>query len=117
MRLYSLTGQISVTHPVHGTFGPAPDGGFDLPGPVFTQLHRACVGGQKQWETSIERQHRLIAEEAARRADPRTLLDAVEQLVKAAERSGAQDAAGPDPKPHRRTAKVAEAPEPDEAAQ
>jgi hypothetical protein len=50
------------------------------------------------WETDIERQHRLIAEEAARRADPRTLLDAVEQLVQAAQATAVPAAVAPAPK-------------------
>ena len=61
------------------------DGGFDFPGDVSDQLHRFHVRGEPMWETSIERQRRLVAEEAARRADPRTLLDAVEKLVAQAE--------------------------------
>ena len=52
-----------------------------------------AVRGERQWENSIERQRRLIAEEAARRADPRTLLDAVEKLVAQAETTPPQVAA------------------------
>ena len=59
----------------------ASDGGFDFPGDVSDTLHSFHVRGEPMWETSIERQRRLIAEEAARRADPVTLLEAVEKLV------------------------------------
>jgi hypothetical protein len=62
-------------------YEPAEDGGFDLP----DELHGFHVRGEPVWETSIERQRRLILEENARRADPRTLLDAVEKLVAQAE--------------------------------
>lgn len=85
MRLYSRREGTD-----HVTFGgaryeAADDGGFDLPPDLTDLLHSSHVGGEQQWETSIERQRRVIAEEAARRADPRTLLDAVEKLVQAAE--------------------------------
>lgn len=84
MRLYSLTGAVVVDAP-EGHFEPADDGGFDLPGPLSDRLHGVAVAGARQWENSIERQRRLIAEEAARRADPATLLAAVEKLVAQAE--------------------------------
>lgn len=92
MRLYSRRDNTD-----HVTFGgaryeAADDGGFDLPPDLTDLLHSSCVGGEQQWETSIERQRRLIAEEAARRADPRTLLDAVEKLVQAAESTPAKPA-------------------------
>ena len=81
MRLYPRREGTSAVD--HGgiTYKPAPDGGFDFPNEVSDQLHRFAIGGQKLWEDAIERQHRLMAEEAARRADPATLLAAVEQLV------------------------------------
>lgn len=94
MRLYSRTGAGAVDDPEFGHFEPAGDGGFDFPGPLSERLHPVAIRGQKQWETSIERQHRLIQEEAARRADPATLLAAVEQLV-------AQAAATSPPPPSR----------------
>lgn len=84
MRLYSRTGALVVEAP-EGHFEPVDDGGFDLPGPLSDRLHGVAVAGQRQWETSIERQQRLITEEAARRADPATLLEAVNKLVAAAE--------------------------------
>lgn len=61
------------------------DGGFDFPPGLTGLLHSTHLRGEPLWETSIERQRRLIAEEAARRADPRTLLAAVEKLVAQAE--------------------------------
>lgn len=85
MRLYSRTGATALDHPVHGHFEPGPDGGFDFPNPLSDELHSFAVGGQRLWETEIERQHRLISEERARRQDPESLLSAVEQLMKAAQ--------------------------------
>jgi hypothetical protein len=81
MRLYSRREGTSAV--AHGgvTYTPAADGGFDFPNEVSDQLHRFAIGGEKLWEDSIERQRRLMAEEAARRADPATLLAAVEKLV------------------------------------
>lgn len=68
----------------------ADDGGFDFPPDLTGLLHSSHVNGEQQWETSIERQRRLIEAEAARRADPRTLLDAVEKLVAQAEQAPAK---------------------------
>lgn len=85
MRLYPRDASTALV--VHGgvRYEAAEDGGFDFPGNVSDHLHGFHVQGGPMWETSIERQARLIAEEAARRADPKTLLDAVEQLVRAAQ--------------------------------
>ena len=85
MRLYPRAGATAVDDPEHGHFTAAADGGFDFPEDLGAQMHAAHAAGQPLWETQIERQHRLIQEEAARRADPATLLAAVEQLVKQAE--------------------------------
>ena len=85
MRLYprdASTG--SVTH-AGVRYEPGPDGGFDFPGDVSDALHLLHLHGEPMWENAIERQRRLIAEEAARRADPATLLDAVNKLVAQAE--------------------------------
>jgi hypothetical protein len=101
MRLYPRTGDVSVvTHPAHGTIKPAGDGGFDLPDELFTLLHNAAHGGVKLWETAIERQTRLIAEEHARRQSPEALYEAVSRLVAAAEGGapGAAAKAAPAPK-------------------
>lgn len=85
MRLYSRTGATALDHPVHGHFEPGPDGGFDFPNALSDELHAFHPGGRPAWETEIERQHRLIGEEKARRQDPETLLSAVEQLMRAAQ--------------------------------
>jgi len=85
MRLYPR--DASTASVVHGgvRYEAAEDGGFDFPGDASDALHALHLRGEPMWETAIERQRRLIAEEAARRADPRTLLDAVEKLVAQAE--------------------------------
>lgn len=88
MRLYSKTGATVVDAP-EGHFEPADDGGFDLPGPLSDLLHSAHAEGVKLWETAIEKQHRLIAEETARRSDPKALLEAVEQIIKLAQGASA----------------------------
>jgi hypothetical protein len=84
MRLYSRTGATAVDDGgKHYT--PADDaGGFDFPEDVGARLHSFHADGKPLWEDSIERQNRLMSEEAARRADPATLLAAVEKLVAAA---------------------------------
>lgn len=101
MRLYSRTEASAVTDPVSGEqYGPGKDGGFDFPEPLGTQLHGFHANREPLWETDIERQHRLIAEEDARRADPATLLGAVEKLV-------AQAEAKPEPAAKKAPAKAA----------
>ena len=95
MRLYPRAGQVAVAHEGQ-RYKPGPDGGFDLPEEAGRFLHSFHSGGKPLWETDIERQHRLIAEEAERRKDPATLLSAVEQLVSAAK---APAAAAPAPEP------------------
>ena len=103
MRLYPRTeGTAAVDHRgVH--YEAAADGSFEFPNEVSDELHSFHVRARPMWEDQIERQHRMILEEAARRADPATLLSAVEQLVKQAE------AGTPAPQPSRKTAAKAAA--------
>jgi len=84
MRLYSRTGQTVLTDAEYGTFEAGPDGGFDLPEDLALREHAFHVGGRPLWETDVERQYRLAAEELDRRRDPATLMNAVQQLVNAA---------------------------------
>jgi len=96
VRLYSRTGATSVVH--EGVaYHPAEDGGFDFPEHVGHELHGFHAGKSPLWETGPERQNRQIAEELERRKDPVTLLDAVNQLVAAAQATAAvpQPAATP----------------------
>lgn len=94
MRLYSLTEASAVDDGgVH--YEPAEDGGFDFPGPLSDRLHATHVRGQKQWETAIERQHRLIEAEMARQRSPEALYQAVQQLITAGQAMTA--AADPEP--------------------
>lgn len=90
MRLYPRREDTSVVKHAGVRYEAADDGGFDFPGDVSDCLHSFAVKGEPLWENSIERQRRLIAEEAARRADPRTLLDAVEKLIAQAEAPAAK---------------------------
>ncbi|MFJ9771231.1 hypothetical protein ACIRVF_08300 [Kitasatospora sp. NPDC101157] len=81
MRLYSRTGATALDDPRHGRIEADPDhGGFDLPEELAEELR-----GFPAWETDVERQQRLVIEEIERRKDPATLLDAVQQLVRAAQ--------------------------------
>jgi hypothetical protein len=75
---------VSVTHGGK-QYTSADDGGFDLLPDVTDLLHSSGVRGEKQWETSVERQRRQVAEEMERRKDPATLLAAVEQIMALAE--------------------------------
>jgi hypothetical protein len=93
VRLYSRTGAVSITDSGK-TYKAGKDGAFDLPDELAARQHAFATAGKPQWETDIERQNRLIAEEIERRKDPATLLDAVQQIVKAA-----QAVAPPEPAP------------------
>lgn len=84
MRLYSRTGATALDDPEFGHFDAGPDGSFDFPDDLSDRLHGFHVAGRPAWETDVERQHRLIAEELERRKDPASLLSAVEQLLAAA---------------------------------
>ena len=95
MRLYPRDDSTASVEHAGVRYDPAPDGGFDFPGDVSDHLHGFHLRGEPMWETSIERQRRMIAEEAARRADPATLLDAVEKLVRQAEASAPAKAEAP----------------------
>lgn len=83
MRLFSREDATGVDD-AGNSYTPGPDGGFDFPEDLAERLHGTCVAGRPLWETNVERQQRLIDEELKRRADPATLLAAVEQLVAAA---------------------------------
>lgn len=84
MRLYTRTGATALDDARFGHFDAGPDGCFDVPEEFGEELRRFHLGGRAAWETDIERQHRLMAEELERRKDPATLLAAVEQIVAAA---------------------------------
>lgn len=85
MRLFTRTGATALDHPAFGHFDADELGGFDFPNELSDQLHGFSAGGRPLWETDIERQHRTIREELERRRDPATLMDAVAQLVSAAQ--------------------------------
>lgn len=111
MRLYSRTDTAAVEHDgVH--YEPENDGGFEFPEDVGEHLHGFHTGGKPQWETQIERQHRLMGEEAERRKDPATLLSAVEQLVKAAQATQTSEPEDAKAAPAKRTSKRATASKP-----
>lgn len=85
MRLYPRNGATPSVTDGGTRYEPGPDGGFDFPEDVGLRLHAFHVAKQPLWETDVERQHRLIAEEIDRRKDPATLLGVVEQLLAQAE--------------------------------
>lgn len=86
------------------------DGGYDFPGPLAGQMHSIHIDGRQLWEDSIEQQRRLIQEDAARRADPRTLLDAVNELVKQSRTAPADPAETAPAKTPAKTTAAAKAP-------
>src|SRR6185437_4697079 len=85
MRLYPRTGHIPAIEDEHlGHVEAAEDGSFDLPDEHAARLHAFHVRGKPLFETDIERDERLHGEETARRRDPQTLYNAVEQIAKIA---------------------------------
>lgn len=84
MRLFTRTGASALDDPEYGHFDADPDGGFELPEPLGDRLHGFAFRGRRAWEDENERHLRLVGEELERRKDPATLLDAVNQLVRAA---------------------------------
>lgn len=108
MRLYTRTGAIALDDPEYGHFDASAEGGFDFPDDLSDKLHKFAIRGKPMWETDIERQSRLAAEELERRRDPATLQALVEQLTlqAAAGRAAAETAPAPAVK---RTAKRAAA--------
>jgi hypothetical protein len=85
MRLYTRTGATALDDPEYGRFDAATDGGFDFPDDLSDRLYRFHIDGKPAWETDIDRQARVMAEEMERRRDPATLMSLVEQLTRRAE--------------------------------
>lgn len=90
MRLYSRNGAKSVSDPEYGYWGPDADdesrrpdaeGGFDFPDELSDRLVRFHHRGRPLWETEEQRSKRLLGEETARRRDPQTLYNAVEDIA------------------------------------
>ncbi|MET7746204.1 hypothetical protein [Streptomyces sp. NPDC005385] len=95
MRLYTLTGATALEDPEFGKYEADEQGGFDFPNELSSRLHSFHVGGKPAWEDDIERQRRLMTEELERRKDPATLLDAVQQIVMAAQNVAAGQQTSP----------------------
>lgn len=112
MRLYTRTGATALNDPEFGPFEADEQGSFLLPDELAERLRRFHVAGKPAWETDVERQRRLIQEELERRKDPATLLNAVEQLVKAAQGTApAEESPAPTKKPGRPRKSAAPTPE------
>jgi hypothetical protein len=82
MKLYSKLGPQTVSNEevVGSPFTTGDDDSIVVPDEFGAFLHATHVGGKPVWEDDRERQIRLVGEEATRRADPATLLAAVEKL-------------------------------------
>jgi hypothetical protein len=92
MKLYSRTGAASVTNDDYdgSPFTTDKDGAIEVPDELGRHLHNLHIGGKQAWEDDVDRHKRLVVEEAQRRADPASLLDAVNAL---ADRIDKRDAA------------------------
>ena len=82
MKLYSRVGPQTVSNEeVDGSpFETGADDAVIFPDEFGTYLHKTHIGGRPAWEDDRERNVRMVGEEASRRADPATLLAAVEKL-------------------------------------
>jgi hypothetical protein len=82
MKLYSKLGPQTVSNEevVGSPFETDKDDAIVVPDEFGAFLHATHVSGKAVWEDDRERQIRLVGEEATRRADPATLLAAVEKL-------------------------------------
>lgn len=85
MLLYSLTGATALNDPEYGHFEPGPDGGFEVADDLADRLVRFHHRGRPLWETQIDRGRRVAAEDLERRRDPANLLEAVQQILAAAQ--------------------------------
>lgn len=85
MRLYSRTGATAVQDPEYGHFEANDDGTFDLPDELAERELRFHDRGVPRWETEIARQRRISSEDLDRQRDPATLLNAVQQILAAAQ--------------------------------
>jgi hypothetical protein len=82
MRLYSRTGAATVHNEDHGKFDVDPDtGAVDLPDELGTYLHGQHIDGQPAWEDDAERHARLETEDRARRSDPASLYDLLDNRL------------------------------------
>lgn len=81
MRLYSRIGAESTVHEgVSYTRGH--DGAFDFPEHVGREVHGFHAGKVPLWETEVEQQQRLIAEDIKRRSDPASQYDLLERIAR-----------------------------------
>jgi MoxR-like ATPase len=85
MLLYSRTGATALDDPEYGRFNRQDDGSFDLPDDLADRLLRFHHRGRPLWETEIDRGHRIASEDLEKRRDPANLLDAVQQILAAAQ--------------------------------
>lgn len=99
MRIYSRRGAVAIDDPEYGRFEAEPDGGFDLPDDLSDKLVRFHQRGIPLWETEIDRGQRVTSEDLERRRDPANLLDAVQQILSAAQLATAMTAQAKAPAP------------------
>lgn len=85
MLLYSRTGATALDDPEYGHFEREADGSFDLPDDLADRLLSFHHRGRPLWETEIDRGQRIASEDLERRRDPANLLDAVQQILTAAQ--------------------------------
>lgn len=96
MRLYSLTGATALDDPEYGHIKAERDGTFELPDDLADRLLRFHHRGSRLWETEIDRGQRLVSEDLDRRRDPAALLDAVQQILAAAQLARSVTAPAPE---------------------
>lgn len=85
MRLYTRADATAIDDPEYGRFEADSDGTFKLPDEMADRLLRFHHRGEPLWETETQRGKRLKTEDLDRRRDPAALLDAVQQILMAAQ--------------------------------
>ncbi len=102
MHVVSLTGATSVVDAEHGTIDADENGVFDVP----EELGLRLVSFATEWRSKLDQEAHLVAEEAARLADPETavtllkeLRDRIGDLEAEVARLAGKAPAKPEPKP------------------
>lgn len=93
MRLYSRADATAIDDPEYGHIDAESDGTFKVPDDMADRLLRFHHRGEPLWENETQRSKRLKTEDLDRRRDPAALLDAVQQILMAAQIAQAAQAA------------------------
>jgi hypothetical protein len=80
VKLHTLNDAAAV-HDGEDTYKVGADGTVEVPHALGERLRDTHIGGEKQWEDSIEQQNRLLEEELARRRDPASAYELLAKIA------------------------------------